>query len=617
MVNEDIRISRIVMMMKTVDIFILLITLSCMKSSIFVVADSDLAVDDTQKIENKGTTSDDAKENNDNNIEDNQPNLPEALVHAARVGAKMRAAQVVQNNSPDNLNNEDNEADDEDEHSREPKPPLTSGCFGTMGCKKVSPDKHIKIIEEEVSTTIHEKIDTDNATTESVGSIATSSKVMGRDWKDRGPSVRKPTTYTDVGDEELAHTAPLGFKLDGRVVTSPSDGLSYFLDAPKDDAGTIPYSYLECGPTIESSTEVFSTLDMVLRHLPSSAQSVSHWANLGGGITIESSLGDGEEEVDDTTRYIDTDGDVEPRPILIVALSPIEVTVSGNNEESRVYSPGSVVLMEDTMGKGHKIKAAPVNDSTAESSNAQDMSLLMVTLPHTIHFPIDWLEDPSLLHNDKDIVEESSTTTDVENGLTHGLFAPKDIHQERRLRRKQTSSFVTASVKKPCPLEYDSAASLFEPTNNQYKHRRSSISSYPAKQDAKLFRFLPSLRRTMLVGIGLSLTSSFMYCVQLLYPPLLVLWGGATMILGGALLNILATRYGYRRFAADWEEEWRWKIEVRRNRLHREELKQQQQEDVDTTLQQSDEKEAESVIKVHTSEDIELEIEARESMEES
>ena len=142
-------------------------------------------------------------------------------------------------------------------------------------------------------------------------------------------------------------------------------------------------------------------------------------------------------------------------------------------------------------------------------------------------------------NNNKDIVEESSTINDVEGGLTHGLFAPKDMHQERRLRRKQSSSFATASIKKPCPLEYDSAASLFEPTNNQYKQRRSSsISTYPGKQDAKLFRFLPSLRRTMLVGIGLSLTSSFMYCVQLLYPPLLVLWGGATMILGGALLNI-------------------------------------------------------------------------------
>ncbi len=77
----------------------------------------------------------------------------------------------------------------------------------------------------------------------------------------------------------------------------------------------------------------------------------------------------------------------------------------------------------------------------------------------------------------------------------------------------------------------------------------------------------------MLVGIGLSLTSSFVYCVQLLYPPLLALWGGATMILGGALMNVLVARWSYRRFAADWLEEWRWRREVKRNKMHREKIR--------------------------------------------
>ena len=175
--------SKSIVIMKSICAFILLISLS-MQSSIFVTADLDLAVDDSPETEdihnvdtnvdisgtssiinqeNEEDTEEDTEENTDNNMEGNQPNLPEALVHAARVGAKMRAAQVVQNNSPDNhINNEDNEADD-DHHSREPKPPLASGCFGTMGCKKVSPDKHIKIIEEEVSTTIHTE-NTDNET---------------------------------------------------------------------------------------------------------------------------------------------------------------------------------------------------------------------------------------------------------------------------------------------------------------------------------------------------------------------------------------------------------------------------------------------------------------------
>lgn len=87
----------------------------------------------------------------------------------------------------------------------------------------------------------------------------------------------------------------------------------------------------------------------------------------------------------------------------------------------------------------------------------------------------------------------------------------------------------------------------------------------------------------MLVGLGLSLTSSFIYCAQLLYPPVLALWGGATVIFGGAIVNVLLTRWSYRRFIADWEEEWRWKREVAKNRLQRETMvltrQQQQQEE--------------------------------------
>jgi hypothetical protein len=70
----------------------------------------------------------------------------------------------------------------------------------------------------------------------------------------------------------------------------------------------------------------------------------------------------------------------------------------------------------------------------------------------------------------------------------------------------------------------------------------------------------------MLFGIGLSLTSSFAYCVQLLYPPLLALIGGATLVMGGVLINILGTRWFYRQWLAVWEEEWRWRREIKRHR---------------------------------------------------
>lgn len=50
------------------------------------------------------------------------------------------------------------------------------------------------------------------------------------------------------------------------------------------------------------------------------------------------------------------------------------------------------------------------------------------------------------------------------------------------------------------------------------------------------------------------------------------------MVIGGALLSVLATRWGYRNWLADWEEEFRWKREVRRNKMHGEEEATENQE---------------------------------------
>ena len=670
---------------------LMLLILACMsinnniQSFIFVGAeDSDLMVDrevednsidsstiDSISIENTidqkdDDVSTDMNEENkhevkgysaDGNTNEDPTPLPTSLLKATRVGARMREAHdgsevkdepgtsqididnaVIKDSEVNDIPNENSSVDEKASHNT--KPPLNTGChWGTTGCKKGKWNPP----EEMNTNSSAEDNASDNTKSGFAGSAA--ARIEARVMKGHGPTLnqRRPAGRRDWDEAKLkekearstGHSPPIGFKLAGRVVTSPSDGLSYFIDAPQvvdssEDIGgdwmmTIPYSYIECGPTIESTTEAFSLADMVLRHFPVSA-SMSHWTNLGGGITIENNMNEDEgEEKGDGPKYIDTDGDNEGHPKLLVALSPIEITVSGNDEESRIFQPGDVILMEDTLGKGHKMRAAPGKNKQPDIH--QDMSVLMVSLPHTIHFPIsDWLEDDSLLHEKDD--EAYPTADDIQNssspstsvGAEHALygFAPKHLHQKHReFGRLRRRSAAASAAKKPCPLEYDSAySSLFEPTYNQYKrHRRSRrqfrsrVSQFTTKESSfneaayppppglstygiqdSILRFLPSLRRTMLVGIGLSLTSSFVYCIQLLYPPLLVLWGGATMILGGALVNVVATRWSYRRFVADWEEEWRWKREVKRNRLHKEELtrRQHQHKDIvhdDTTLQ--------------------------------
>ena len=121
------------------------------------------------------------------------------------------------------------------------------------------------------------------------------------------------------------------------------------------------------------------------------------------------------------------------------------------------------------------------------------------------------------------------------------------IHHKQRRQCKHSS--LAPELLKPCPFEYDSAySSLFIPTHNQYK-RLGRSRSRPHRGECQFtnasfdethppppwcstyekeligFCYLPSLRRTMLVGLGLSPISSFVYCVQFLYPPLLALYG--------------------------------------------------------------------------------------------
>jgi len=76
----------------------------------------------------------------------------------------------------------------------------------------------------------------------------------------------------------------------------------------------------------------------------------------------------------------------------------------------------------------------------------------------------------------------------------------------------------------------------------------------------------------MLFGIGLSLTSSFVYCAQLLYPPFLALWGGATVVILGAVVNVIGVRWLYQQnWLVMWEEERRWKRELKLHKKKSEE----------------------------------------------
>lgn len=74
---------------------------------------------------------------------------------------------------------------------------------------------------------------------------------------------------------------------------------------------------------------------------------------------------------------------------LLVCLSNVQLTVSGNNEETIIFHAGDVILLEDTSGKGHKVRACCSPDCPADEHRHthEDMNVLLLTLPHPSGFP--------------------------------------------------------------------------------------------------------------------------------------------------------------------------------------------------------------------------------------
>ena len=131
---------------------------------------------------------------------------------------------------------------------------------------------------------------------------------------------------------------PKGFEITARVYTDPHDKLAHF-----DNDGSIVFPYWECGVT-GSSTVPIPLQHATVRHL------------LGGS---KPNLYSGEE--------------FGPYPQLVIALSPLEVLL--NSGQAQTFAPGDVLLLEDVISGGHKLKG----------SGQSDMTVMILTLPDHYH----------------------------------------------------------------------------------------------------------------------------------------------------------------------------------------------------------------------------------------
>lgn len=134
------------------------------------------------------------------------------------------------------------------------------------------------------------------------------------------------------------HEPPQGFRITSRVYTDPHDKLAHF-----DNDSAMVFPYWECG--VSGSTTVPIPLQhATVRHL------------LGGS---QPNMYSGEE--------------FGPHPQLVVALTSLEVVL--NSGQKQTFQQGDVILLEDVVSGGHKLKG----------HGNQDMTIMILTLPYHYH----------------------------------------------------------------------------------------------------------------------------------------------------------------------------------------------------------------------------------------
>ena len=261
-----------------------------------------------------------------------------------------------------------------------------------------------------------------------------------------------------IKEKSPLHTPPTHFHITSHIQTNLATGISYFLppDALANSYANIPF--LECG-AIGSTTEGIPLVSGVFRHVP----------NLG---VVDSKrdfsiLLEDENEVDasnddvvkielDGERFQDSKESVEqstehhPKrptpPRYVVALSPFEVTVGGNGNQTQVFKPGDVIFMEDSWWGENDDNEVVGNETKgyvmrAHSDSKQDLNVMMLTVPPAVHR--HWKNCNQHIFNAEREQNDESSSQSARTAST----STRQPWWKLKLRRH--------TLPKPCSLESD------------------------------------------------------------------------------------------------------------------------------------------------------------------
>lgn len=198
-------------------------------------------------------------------------------------------------------------------------------------------------------------------------------------------------TYTKL------YEPPQGYRITSRVYTDPEDKLAHF-----DDDTPLTLPYWECG--VSGSTTVPIPLQHgTVRHL------------LGGS---KPNMYSGEE--------------FGPHPQLVIALTTVEVEL--NSGTRRIFQPGDMILLEDVVSGGHKLKG----------HDNKDMTVMILTLPR--HYHHLGKEKTSLDHLTKKDYKKNPCKTELEKHEGENGVARKMGDAIRTLRPELSEGAVRRTI---------------------------------------------------------------------------------------------------------------------------------------------------------------------------
>eukprot|EP00978_Attheya_sp_CCMP212_P009993 scaffold23954_cov54-Attheya_sp.AAC.1 len=303
------------------------------------------------------------------------------------------------------------------------------------------------------------------------------------------------------------HGPPEGFTLTAKIFTDPEDGHSYFA-LPESNEEDFIIPYLECG-AVGSTSWPIPVRSGAFRHFPVGAKP-SLWSNDSGN-----------GHVTDSKPH----STLSPQ-LIVVLHNAIEITVSGNSEERRIFEPGSVILSLDTVGRGHKLRAAthstddPKQHQQQQLQHMGDLNVLILTLPHHYHPP------PS----------SSRRSVDLHLSL-FGLF-----RKDGGTGKLKWGSKAKAVTESPCldvdgstqneeEKPYYSTTNANANANNAIHHHHSSCNDGMKFLNQEGMSPVPPLRRILFGILGGGLGGLFSYWISQIAPQILaVVVGGGGVI---------------------------------------------------------------------------------------